>query len=286
MMTACLLTLALLAQDKQESPKVEAVFVLDTTGSMGGLIDGAKKKIWSIVNEIASGKPTPVVKVGFVIYRDKGDQYVTKTYDLTEDLDKAFADLKTFAAGGGGDGPEHVTKGLSEAVDSIHWSNDKVTYKVIFLVARSIVDVLEGYGNDTQCLFGIGRDDSLAQRLLFHLRQGNHRAIKVFPSSAVAENDFSSTLDKHAVAAVGEGKHGGHALLGRVKREGLAGARGGVGADVAVLARANAVGEVEDGTLGLVAVLNGQAGLGGNGVVGLGRAVQGNVLRDAVAQIL
>ena len=29
---------------------VEIVFVLDTTGSMGGLIQGAKTKIWSIVN--------------------------------------------------------------------------------------------------------------------------------------------------------------------------------------------------------------------------------------------
>ncbi len=40
-------------------PKVEVVFVLDTTGSMGGLIQGAKEKVWSIAKHIASGKPTP-----------------------------------------------------------------------------------------------------------------------------------------------------------------------------------------------------------------------------------
>jgi hypothetical protein len=33
-------------------------FVLDTTGSMSGLIDGAKRKIWSIANQLASGQPT------------------------------------------------------------------------------------------------------------------------------------------------------------------------------------------------------------------------------------
>ena len=27
-------------------PRVEVAFVLDTTGSMGGLIDGAKRRIW------------------------------------------------------------------------------------------------------------------------------------------------------------------------------------------------------------------------------------------------
>ena len=66
---------------------MEVVFCLDTTGSMGGLIEGAKEKIWSICNQIAGGKPTPDLKVGLVAYRDKGDDYVTKVYDLTDDLD-------------------------------------------------------------------------------------------------------------------------------------------------------------------------------------------------------
>ena len=35
-------------------PVVEVAFVLDTTGSMGGLIEGAKRKIWSI----ATATPT------------------------------------------------------------------------------------------------------------------------------------------------------------------------------------------------------------------------------------
>src|SRR5947209_362348 len=40
-------------------PKVEVVFALDTTGSMSGLLDGAKRKIWSIANFIAQGNPKP-----------------------------------------------------------------------------------------------------------------------------------------------------------------------------------------------------------------------------------
>ena len=58
----------------QKKPKVEVVFCLDTTGSMGGLIDGAKAKIWAICNQIAGGKPTPDLKVGLVAFRDKGGQ--------------------------------------------------------------------------------------------------------------------------------------------------------------------------------------------------------------------
>ena len=38
---------------------------------MGGLIEGAKRKIWSIANEIASAKPTPKVRIGLLAYRDR-----------------------------------------------------------------------------------------------------------------------------------------------------------------------------------------------------------------------
>src|SRR4051812_47335548 len=78
-----------------KKPKVEVVFCLDTTGSMGGLIDGAKAKIWAICNQIAGGKPTPDLRVGLVAYRDKGDDYVTKVFDLTDDLDRVHGELKT-----------------------------------------------------------------------------------------------------------------------------------------------------------------------------------------------
>ena len=84
-----------------EKPRVEVVFCLDTTGSMGGLIDAAKKKIWSISNQITTGKPTPQVKVGLVAFRDRGDEYITKVFDLTEDLDTVYTNLMGFRADGG-----------------------------------------------------------------------------------------------------------------------------------------------------------------------------------------
>jgi Mg-chelatase subunit ChlD len=118
--------------------KMEIVFVVDTTGSMGGLIDGAKKTIWSIVNDISAAQPKPEIKIGFVPYRDKGDAYVTQTYDLTADLDAAFSTLQKFSASGGGDMPEHVSAGLHDAVAKMKWtqggSADKALYQVIFLV--------------------------------------------------------------------------------------------------------------------------------------------------------
>jgi Mg-chelatase subunit ChlD len=121
-------------EPKKEKPKVEVVFCLDTTGSMGGLIAAAKAKIWSICNQVASGKPTPDLRVGLVAYRDKGDAYVTQVLDLTADLDAVHARLKTFQAQGGGDTPESVNQALYDSVHKIKWSTDRKTLRIIFLV--------------------------------------------------------------------------------------------------------------------------------------------------------
>src|SRR6266581_3034562 len=72
---------------KSTKPRLEVCFVLDTTGSMSGLIEGAKQKIWSIANEMISAKPTPEIRLGLIGYRDRGDEYVTKVFVLTDDLD-------------------------------------------------------------------------------------------------------------------------------------------------------------------------------------------------------
>ncbi|XXF79411.1 VWA domain-containing protein [Myxococcaceae bacterium GXIMD 01537] len=115
-------------------PQIEVVFVLDTTGSMGGLLEGAKRKIYSIASRIAQGRPSPKLKVGLVAYRDVGDEYVTKRFALTDDLDTVFAQLRQFNADGGGDTPEHVGRGLGEAVSKMAWSQNREVMKVIFLV--------------------------------------------------------------------------------------------------------------------------------------------------------
>lgn len=114
--------------------KIEAVFVLDSTGSMSGLLQTAKDKIWAISNTMARSQPTPIIRIGLVTYRDRGDQYVTKRTPLSKDLDSVYSNLMSYRAGGGGDSPESVNQALNEAVHNFDWSNDSNTYRVIFLV--------------------------------------------------------------------------------------------------------------------------------------------------------
>jgi len=116
------------------NPRVDVVFVLDTTGSMGGLIQTAKEKIWSIATTMASAQQTPEIRIGLVAYRDRGDSYVTKIVDLSDDLDSVYAALMDFEADGGGDTPESVNKALYDAVHNMSWSQEDQAYQVIFLV--------------------------------------------------------------------------------------------------------------------------------------------------------
>ena len=130
----CSQTLNAKIQTSDAKPRIEVCFVLDTTGSMGGLIEGAKQKIWSIANEMISAKPTPELKLGLIGYRDRGDEYVVKSFLLTDDIDSIYGHLRDFKAEGGGDEPESVNEALAEAIEKMPWSQDRKVLKIIFLV--------------------------------------------------------------------------------------------------------------------------------------------------------
>jgi hypothetical protein len=102
---------------------------------MGGLIEGAKQRIWGIINDVMQKPSKPRVRVGLVAYRDIGDEYVTKILPITEDLDKAYTTLMDYRAGGGGDTPENVRKALAEGVRNAGWSASKKNLaQIVFLV--------------------------------------------------------------------------------------------------------------------------------------------------------
>ena len=138
---AAALTLGPAAADPSEMdakrvkrPIVEVAFVLDTTGSMGPLIEGAKRKIWSIATEIIDTNPNAEIRMGLVAYRDIGDEYVTKTFNLTTDVQDLYANLLELKARGGGDWPESVNEALEVGVTKLAWTQGADICRIMFLV--------------------------------------------------------------------------------------------------------------------------------------------------------
>jgi Mg-chelatase subunit ChlD len=125
---------ALAATQASDVDRVEVVFVLDTTGSMGDLIDGAKRKIWSIANTIVEQNPDADVAMGLIGFRDRGDAYVVKTHAMTEDLQSLYGRLTRFEADGGDDTPESVNAALDAAISGLSWSKGDHVRRIVFLV--------------------------------------------------------------------------------------------------------------------------------------------------------
>jgi hypothetical protein len=122
------------ATRRPAKPIVEVAFVLDTTGSMGPLIEGAKRKIWSIATEIVDTNPRAEIRMGLVAYRDIGDEYVTKKFDLTTDIQDLYANLLELKARGGGDWPESVNEALEVGVTKLAWTQGPGIDRIMFLV--------------------------------------------------------------------------------------------------------------------------------------------------------
>jgi Mg-chelatase subunit ChlD len=121
--------------NSNERKTLEMVFALDTTGSMGGLIEGAKQRIWAIVNEVMQSESRPNVRIGLVAYRDLGDRYVTEVFQVTDNLDAVYTTLMDYRAEGGGDTPENVRRALAQAVHKAGWAQQSSGIaQVVFLV--------------------------------------------------------------------------------------------------------------------------------------------------------
>lgn len=116
-------------ETKQEL--IELMLLIDTTGSMGDEISYLKAELIDVVKR-ASDFTGAQIKLAILLYRDIGDEYVTRYYDFSTDLAGKQRTLNTVKAGGGGDFPEAVDVALSEAV-SKNWSDNNGT-KLIFHV--------------------------------------------------------------------------------------------------------------------------------------------------------
>jgi len=109
------------------------VFVIDATDSMDFVIEPTKRQLANLVETIR--KLVPNARVGLVLYKDKGEEFVVRKSDLTFHLDKLRSFISNIQAGGGGDYPEAVMDGIKAATQQINWR--KYAHRVIVLVPSS-----------------------------------------------------------------------------------------------------------------------------------------------------
>ena len=112
--------------------ELDVLFIIDTTGSMADEIERVKNTLLRVTEKLRALKSDFSLRYGAVLYRDIGDQYLTKTHPFTDEISDFDRALQSVGAGGGGDGPESLNQGLAEAV-AMGWRPGAA--KVAFLIA-------------------------------------------------------------------------------------------------------------------------------------------------------
>ena len=117
----------------RQRPRLDLVFMVDATGSMGDEIDKLKASMRAMAQQIAQLPGQPDVCFGLVAYRDRGDVFLTRTHDFTNDLGAFQGLLARVHAQGGGDTPEALNEALHEVVHGLSWRVDAA--RMVVLVA-------------------------------------------------------------------------------------------------------------------------------------------------------
>lgn len=120
--------------------RVQLAILLDTSGSMEGLIEQAKTQLWKMVNELAraskSGKSINLEVALFEYGKDsipEDEGYLRMISSFTTDLDKISDELFKLRTNGG---DEYCGEVIRSAVKNLKWSADNENLKIIFIAGN------------------------------------------------------------------------------------------------------------------------------------------------------
>jgi len=123
-----------------DRPHIQIALLLDTSGSMDGLIDQARASLWHIVNDLASAKKDgrrPDLEVALYEYGKSSipaeRDYLNMLVPLTTDLDRVSEALFALRTNGG---EEYCGAVIRAATNGLSWSESKGDYKAIFIAGN------------------------------------------------------------------------------------------------------------------------------------------------------
>lgn len=154
-----------------QRPRLDLVFLIDATGSMGDEIAKLKASMQAMSQQISRLPGSPDICYGLVAYRDRGDAFLTRAHDFTDDLAAFQSVLARVQAGGGGDMPEALNEALHETVHRMSWRSEAARLVVLVADAPPHLDYggcmeppeAEGFGPPRGQRPGLGRPGACPQ---------------------------------------------------------------------------------------------------------------------------
>ena len=103
---------------------VDAVFMMDCTGSMGSFLAKAKQTIKKMITDIKDHYTESSIFIAFIAYYDHCDSKVLDYRDLTGDVEEIYRFIDSLTARGGDDTAEAVADALDCAAHKITWRQE------------------------------------------------------------------------------------------------------------------------------------------------------------------
>ena len=178
--------------------KLDLLFIVDITGSMGGFISDAQERMKVMLGKLVESHDLDL-KVGLSLYKDhasQGDDYVTITFDLMGN-DKIQETIDRIDVGGGGDYPEAVLDGIINGMEDMSWRDD--SRRIAFLIGDAPAHGM--YNNEPCCLCGKTWGDAVVsveknEAVIYSILLGsedrardNFRAIASYTGGFLIESD-------------------------------------------------------------------------------------------------
>ena len=123
-----------------DGPRIQVAILLDTSGSMSGLINQARTELWNMVNELATTRrdgQAPTLEVALYEYGKSSipasEGYIRMITPLTTDLDRVSDELFALTTNGG---DEYCGQVIQSAVRGLAWSRDNRDLKMIFIAGN------------------------------------------------------------------------------------------------------------------------------------------------------
>lgn len=120
-------------RSRHERTPLDLVFMVDATGSMADEIEKLRSSMKSMAGRIAELPGGIDLCFGLVAYRDHGEEYLTRTYDLSNDLNAFQGVLGAVRANAGGDEPEAVNEALERTVHRVSWRGAGTSRLVVMI---------------------------------------------------------------------------------------------------------------------------------------------------------
>lgn len=124
--------------------KIQIAILLDTSGSMDGLINQARTRLWSIVSELGKGTRNgrrPIIELALYEYGkqslEASDGYIRRIMPLSRDLDGLAEQLFALTTNGG---DEYAGWVIQRATNELSWSTDPRDVRLLFIAGNEGFD--------------------------------------------------------------------------------------------------------------------------------------------------